>query len=124
MDVDFEWHSRFETSRVPVDDADLSGRPSTSKTTENVEEIRELIHEDHRQIIHDLTDIVGISHGVCQEILTENLNMRFIAAKFVPRLMTNDQKQRCINVCLELREEANEVTKVSQIENETEGTMF
>jgi hypothetical protein len=33
---------------------------------------------------------------------TENLNMRPIAAKFVPRLLTNDQKQRHINVCLEL----------------------
>jgi hypothetical protein len=36
------------------------------------------------------------------------LNMRRIAAKFVPRLLTNDQKQRCVNVCLELRQKANE----------------
>jgi hypothetical protein len=36
------------------------------------------------------------------------LNMRRIATKFVPRLLTNDQKQRCINVCLELRQKANE----------------
>jgi histone-lysine N-methyltransferase SETMAR len=34
--------------------------------------------------------------------------MRLIAAKFVPRLLTNDQKQQCINVSLELREKANE----------------
>jgi hypothetical protein len=34
--------------------------------------------------------------------------MRCIAAKFVPQLLTNDQKQQHINVCLELREEANE----------------
>jgi hypothetical protein len=27
---------------------------------------------------------LGISYGVCQEILTENLNMHCIAAKFVP----------------------------------------
>jgi hypothetical protein len=51
-------------------------QPSTSKTTENVEKIQELIHEDHRQTIHELTDTIGISYGVCQEILTENLNMR------------------------------------------------
>jgi hypothetical protein len=47
--------------------------------TENVEKIRELIHEDRRQTIHELTDTVGISYGVCQ-ILTENLNMCHIAA--------------------------------------------
>jgi hypothetical protein len=36
--------------------------------------------------------------------------MRHIAAKFAPRLLTNDQKQQHGNVCLELfvREKANE----------------
>jgi hypothetical protein len=38
-----------------------------------------LIHEDHRRTIHELADTVAISYGVCQEILTENLNMRRIA---------------------------------------------
>jgi hypothetical protein len=51
---------------------------------------------------------VGFSYGVWQEILTENLNMRHIAAKFVPRLLANDQKQWCVSVCLEIWEKANE----------------
>jgi hypothetical protein len=34
--------------------------------------------------------------------------MRRIAAKFVPQLLTNDQKQRRVNVSLVLRENANE----------------
>jgi hypothetical protein len=33
-----------------------------------------------------------MSYGVCQEIVTENSNMHCIAVKFVPRLLTNDQK--------------------------------
>jgi ribosomal protein S25 len=68
--------------------------------TENVEKIRELIHKDHCQTIHELADTAGISYGVCQEILliTENLNMCRTAAKFVPQLLTNDQKQRHINL--------------------------
>jgi hypothetical protein len=41
-----EWHSRFKAGRVSVEDDEHSGRASTSKTTENVEKIRELIHED------------------------------------------------------------------------------
>jgi hypothetical protein len=44
--------------------------------TENVEKIRKLSNEDHRQTIHELAHAVGISYEVCQEILTENLNMR------------------------------------------------
>ncbi|PNF28855.1 hypothetical protein B7P43_G04430 [Cryptotermes secundus] len=49
-----------------------------------------------------------MSFGVCQEILTENLNMLSFAMKFVPRFLTNDHKQRCVNMCLEQREKPNE----------------
>jgi hypothetical protein len=77
--VFFDWHSRFNAGRVSVEDDECSGRPSTSKMTENVEKIRELINEDRHRTIHELADNVGISYGVCQEILTENLNMRRIA---------------------------------------------
>jgi hypothetical protein len=33
---------------VSVEDDERTGRPSTIKTTENVEKFRELIHKDHR----------------------------------------------------------------------------
>jgi hypothetical protein len=94
----FEWHSRFKAGRASVEVDESLGRPSTSKTTENVEKNQELVHEYRRRTIHKVTNTTGISYGVSQEILTENLNMRCIAAKFVPRLLTNDQKQWRVNV--------------------------
>jgi hypothetical protein len=63
--------------------------------------------DDHWKI-HELADTVEISYGVCQAILTENLNMHHTATKSVSRLLTNDQKQWCVNVCFELREKPNE----------------
>jgi hypothetical protein len=33
----FEWHSQFNAGQVSVEGDDRSGRPSTSKTTEDVE---------------------------------------------------------------------------------------
>jgi hypothetical protein len=114
----FEWHSRFKASQVSVEDDERSEQSSTSKTTENVEKIRELVHKDHHRTIHELEDTVGISYGVCQEIVTENLNMCRIAAKFVPQLLTNNQKQWRINMCLELQEKADKgptFTHISRI---------
>jgi hypothetical protein len=64
----FQWHSRFKAGRMSIEDDECSGRPSTSKTTENVEKIRELIH-DRRRTIHELADTAGVSYGVFQEIL-------------------------------------------------------
>jgi hypothetical protein len=57
--------------------------------------------------MHELADTIGISYGVSQEILTENMNMRRIAVEFIPQLLTNAQEQRCINLCAGLGEEAN-----------------
>jgi hypothetical protein len=68
---------------LSVEDDECSRQPSTSKMTENVEKIRNLIHEDCCQTIHEVADTIGISYGVSQ-ILTEYLNVRSIAAKFVP----------------------------------------
>jgi hypothetical protein len=77
----FEWHSHFKAGQVSVEDDECSGQPSTSKTTGNVEKIREFMIKDCCQTIHELTDTVGIRYGVCQEILIENLNMCHTAAK-------------------------------------------
>ncbi|PNF21865.1 hypothetical protein B7P43_G05282 [Cryptotermes secundus] len=71
----FEWHSLFKAGGVSVEDDEHLGRPSTSKTTENVEKILELIHKDRCRTIHGLADTAGSSYGVSREILKENLNM-------------------------------------------------
>jgi hypothetical protein len=60
--------SCFKTSQVSDEDDKSSGQP-----------IRELVHSD-RQTIHGLAD----GYGVCQENLTENMNMHRVAVKFVP----------------------------------------
>jgi hypothetical protein len=65
----FEWESRFKTSRVSIEGDERSGRTRNSKMKQNVEGIRELIHEDSRRTIHELADTVGISYLNCQGCL-------------------------------------------------------
>ena len=67
-------------------------------------------------MIHESPALVSIGYSVCQVILTENLNMRRVAAKFVPRLLTTDQKERRLGVCSELRElESTDLSLLSRI---------
>ena len=40
----YEWWKRFKEGRTSVDDDPRSGRPSTSKTDDNVAKVREIIH--------------------------------------------------------------------------------
>jgi len=61
--------------------------------------VREVILEDRRQTIHDVCNHVGLSYVSRQCILADELNMRRIAAKFVPCLLNNDQQDHRVRVC-------------------------
>jgi hypothetical protein len=86
------WHKRFKDGQTSVDDDERSGRPSKSTTPENIANIREAILAERRQTIHDVCEIVGLSYGTFQRILADSLNMRRISARFVSRLLSDDQK--------------------------------
>lgn len=83
----FEWFAKLKSGVTCVKDAERAGRPSTSKTDEN-----ELVHENRRITIRELADTINISFGSVQSILKDNLNMCRIAAKFVPHLLSEEQK--------------------------------
>jgi hypothetical protein len=57
---------------------------------------------DHCLTIREIAEEVNISDS-CQEILTEDLAIRHIVAKFLPRLLSDDQKSRRLEVCEELK---------------------
>ena len=112
----YEWFKRFKNGRTSIEDDERSGRPSCANNEENVALVREKIHEDRRQTIHDVCAALGLSYGTCQRILSHELGMRRIAAKFVPRLLSNDQKQHRVSVCTELNEQfENDPNFISRI---------
>ena len=60
---------------------------------ETIEVVQRLVKEDRRLTVREISDDLNISIGSCHSILTQDLGMRRVAAKFVPRLLTDDQKQ-------------------------------
>jgi len=88
----FEWFGRFDNGRTSTANHNRSGRPSTATNPSKVKQIRTAVNQDRRRTIHDLCAEVGIHYGSGQRILTEQLNMHRNAAKFVPRVLTHDQK--------------------------------
>lgn len=100
----FEWFRRFEEGRTTVESDERSGRPTSSRNAENIEAVRQLVKEDRRLTVRELSDDLGISIGSCHMILTEDLGMRRVAAKFVPRLLTADQKEARLAAATDLLE--------------------
>ena len=103
-----QWHARFKTSCTSVDDDERTGRPTSCTTPGTVARIQELICQDRHLTIHDIAEEVGIVYRTCQWVLMEEFGMHCVIAKFVPRILTADQRQQRVNVCTELRQLASD----------------
>jgi len=88
-----EWYQRFISGRTSIEDDPKSGRPSTSMDDDHVEKVLALIRQNRRLTVCEVAEEVGICKSLCHQILTDKLKMRRVAAKFVPRLLTDAQKR-------------------------------
>ena len=94
---------RFQNGRRSFEDDPRPGRPSPSHTEETVARVWEIIRTDRRLTIREVAEDVGIAFRTCQKILTEDLQMRRVSVKFVPRLLTAEQTIRQDDVDCVLR---------------------
>ena len=101
----FEWHGRFIEEREKVEDDHRSGRPSTSRTDENVEHVRQKVRSDCRLTVRMIADELDMNSKRVRRIITEDLGMIKICAKMVPRLLNEGQKERRVQVCQDILEQ-------------------
>ncbi|XP_021932642.1 uncharacterized protein LOC110836105 [Zootermopsis nevadensis] len=79
---------------MSADSDQRSGRPSTSRNADVIDKVRTLIMEDRRLTVLEIVDEVGISRGSANTMLTEDLGIRRVAAKFVPKLLSLESANR------------------------------
>ncbi|KAL4092021.1 hypothetical protein QTP88_026604 [Uroleucon formosanum] len=53
--------------------------------------------------VREVANEVGISICTCHLILSDALGMKRVSAKLVPKLLTEEQMEHCIEVCLDLK---------------------
>ena len=101
-----EWYSPFKSGCRSFEYDPRPGRLSTSHTEETVARVPEIIRADGSLTIREVAEEVIIAFGTCQKILTEDLRMRRVTAKFVPRLPTAERKDDRVSVGTDLRDRA------------------
>ncbi|UYV73828.1 hypothetical protein LAZ67_11001043 [Cordylochernes scorpioides] len=89
----FEGFSRFLKGRERVNHDQHTGRPRSLRCDENKLKIKELIKSNRRISIKDLSSETGLSVGLCHQIVTKDLDMIRTSSKFVPRILTEEQKE-------------------------------
>ena len=83
-----QWFKRFKDGRASVESDPRSGRPSTSRKEEVIEQVLEKVLENCRLTVQEIVAEVGISTGSVHSSLTEDLNLRRVSAKLVQKLLT------------------------------------
>jgi len=80
--------------------------------------------------VREIAEEVGISKVSAHEILRANLNMRRVAAKFVPKLLSEEQKELRVEVAQDLLDTTStdpeflNTVFVSEIEDDIERISF
>nr|XP_050030238.1 protein GVQW3-like [Dermacentor andersoni] len=87
------WHKAFKEGLEQVADKCRSGRPTTTTTDENVDRVREVLRSDRRLSIQQIADTLYMSTFAVHRTVTEDLQMRKVCSKLVPKVLVEDQKE-------------------------------
>ena len=96
------WKKKFESGVESIKNAPKSGRPKSASRKEIVSKIKEIIEGDARFTVRDIARKVGISLSTVHLILKKHLKVRKISARWVPHLLTDEQKRQRVKVAKKL----------------------
>jgi len=108
----FEWHRRFKGGQEDVQDDPRSGQPKTQRTDANVNRVQTFVCSDQRLGVRVIAEELNMKRETVQQIVKEDLGMRKISAKMVPRILTHDQKQRRLHISSDLLHNAEMFDRV------------
>ena len=90
----FEWHKRFKEGRESVRVDERCGRSKEVRIPELLGQIKNFMDKDSHVSIETISAQFDVSVGSVHTIIHEDLKMRKICAKFIPRVLREDQKER------------------------------
>lgn len=99
------WYADLKRGRTDTNDAERPGRPNSAVVPENIKKVHKIVLADRKLKLREIAEELMISEGSAFTILHKHLSMRKLCSKWVPRLLTVDQKQQRIDDserCLEL----------------------
>ena len=88
-----KWVRRFNDGRESTENDPRVGRPVSVLTEKNVATVKTLTEEDARYTVQEIEELSGIHSSSVLKILRERLGLRKICARWVPHLLTDEQKQ-------------------------------
>jgi len=99
-----KYAAEFKRGRTSLEDDPREERPKSATTPEDIEQVHDMVLDDRRMKVREIAETIGISKEQVGYILHEELDMKKLCAKWVPSLLTADQKRTSMKIseqCLE-----------------------
>ena len=96
------WCQEFGEGRTNFGDAQRSGAPCAVRTAEAVAKVAELIEADKRLTVRMIEEQTSIPKTTVHRILTDDLHRKKICARWVPHLLSPEEKQRRVTCAEEI----------------------
>jgi [histone H3]-lysine36 N-dimethyltransferase SETMAR len=95
----YRWYSEFQRGRTSLGKQYGGGPSKTAVVPENIDAVRQLIKEDRHVTYREIQASLGISGTSVEKILHQELGVRKLISRWIPHLLTNDQKAARVNWC-------------------------
>lgn len=93
----FAWFKEFRLGRTETKRLSGSFPKPTLRTSENIDLIKNLLQEDRRKTVSELSSESGLSTFTVHKILRDNLGYSKLSARWIPRILSDEHKvQRLI----------------------------
>ena len=99
-----KWVRCFNDGRKSIENDPLVGRPVSVLTEKNVATVKTLNEDDTRYTVQGIEELSGIHSSSVLKILSERLGLRKICVRWVPHLLTDEQKQSRVRLALQVIE--------------------
>ncbi|GFR99344.1 transposase [Elysia marginata] len=98
----FRWVKEFNESKESLSDCPRPGRPKSRVNEQTIASTKKDIDEDPHISVRELSDTNGLLYGTVHSIITEHLRTKKVCARWIPHLLTVDQKRERVRCAMKL----------------------
>ncbi len=95
------WHRRFRGGDTEIKDKKHSGRKRSVRTARTINKVCRVMDTDRRGSVRQLASETGVAKSTLHKVLHKDLLLNKVSAKFIPRILTQEQKDFRVKLCLE-----------------------
>ena len=82
------WVRQFKEGRKSCENKPKEPRPRTSRSEQMIARVEQMVIEDRRLTVKQIAAIAGIYVGSVDTVLHDDLKMRKVSARWIPRMLT------------------------------------